>query len=182
MFFGKKLNFYNQLFFATSPFVLKNQIKWKNMPVRCEAPSFALFASIAPKYETSAQKQNINTYYTRLRRNTCYEILINTFLRRDQVQFDLKFFHKKRTTQSFPSYFCICIFEGVPCTAKLPSFLVCWKDLDELFDYKIFALSSHYNWKKIESFRYQVPTECLSHSKRIYQTIISKTTFIAGHF
>ena len=64
-----------------------------------KSPPFAL---IAPKHETcareEAQKQNINTYYARIRRNTYYEIRINTFLRRDKVHFDLKFFHENKTT------------------------------------------------------------------------------------
>ena len=89
-------------------------------------------------------------------KSTCYEILFNTFLRRDQVHFNLKFFYRNKTTPSSPSYFCICVFEGIPCTAKPPS---CWKDLDELFDCK----SSHYytsiTEKKFESFRFQTPTE-----------------------
>ena len=31
-------------------------------------------------------------------RTTCYEIFINTFLRRDQAHFDLKFFHENKAT------------------------------------------------------------------------------------
>ena len=77
--------------------------------------------------------------------NTCYEILINTFLRPDQVHFNLKFFYENKTTPSSPSYFCICIFEGISSIDKLLSFLVCWKNLDELLDYKIFLLTSLYN-------------------------------------
>ena len=45
----------------------------------------------------------------------------NTFLRRDQVHFNLKFFHGNKANPSSPSYFSICIFQGIPCTAKFPS-------------------------------------------------------------
>ena len=62
--------------------------------------------------------------------------------------FYLKLFHGNKTTPSSPSYFCICIFKGIQCTAKFPSILECWKDLDELFGYKIFPLSSLCNLEK----------------------------------
>lgn len=56
------------------------------------------FALIAPKYETSArkeaQKQNINIQCTRFKRKNFYEIIINTYFIRDQMQFGLKFFIK----------------------------------------------------------------------------------------
>ena len=105
-----------------------NHIK-DHKPVRSDFLSFCINCpwiwNIAQK---EAQKQNISTQYTRLGRKTCYEILINTFLRPDEVHFDIKFFHENKTTPSSLFYFFISIFEKIPCTDKFPSFLVCWKD------------------------------------------------------
>ena len=84
-----------------------------------------------------------------LRRSTCYEIPINTFLRRDQVHFNLKFSHKNKTALSSPSYFCICIFERIhalhyPCTI-IPSML---KGFRRAVWLQIFPLLSLHNWEK----------------------------------
>ena len=104
-------------------------------------------------------------------------------MRRDQAHSDLKYFHGNKKDPSSPSYFCTCVFEVIPCTAKLPSSIVCWKDLDELFDYTIFPLSTLYNWKKkmktLDSKHQQNAFPKLkSHIKLSYR----KTTLLKEHF
>ena len=66
-------------------------------------------------------------YYTRHRRSTKYERFIKTFLKRDQDRrnwrFSIFFFRF--------FFYLLCVYRGIPFSAMLPSFLVCWKNLDQ---------------------------------------------------
>ena len=72
-------------------------------------------------------------YYTRHRRSTKYERFIKTFLKRDQDHRNWRFFCEKKNTIFFCRFFfyLLCVYRGIPFSAMLPSFLVCWKNLDQ---------------------------------------------------
>ena len=71
-------------------------------------------------------------YYTRHRSSTKYERFIKTFLKRDQDRRNWRFFCEKKTTLFSPFFFyLLCVYWGIPFSAMLPSFLVCWKNLDQ---------------------------------------------------
>ena len=75
-------------------------------------------------------------YYTRRRGSAKYERFIKTFLKRDQDRLNLKFFCENKITlfSSFRLFFyLLCVCRGIPFFAMLPSFLVCWKNLEFQF-------------------------------------------------
>ena len=118
---------------------------------------------------------------------TCFKCLVlqNLFLKKcvcpdnfnyyttDQVYFNLEFSHGNKTTPSLSSNFCICIFKKIPCTTK---------DLDELFDYKIFPLLSFYNWKKLELLNSKHQQNIFSRLKNYIKLAYPKNTFLPWHF
>ena len=80
-------------------------------------------------------------YYTRHRRSAKYERLIKTFSKRDQDRLNWKFFCKNKTTvSSFRFFFYLLrVYRGIPFSAMLPSFLVCWKNLDQFLPWQSFV-------------------------------------------
>ena len=73
-------------------------------------------------------------YYSRHRTSAKFERFMKTFLKRDQDSLNWKLFCKNKTTLfSFFRFFfyLLCAYRGIPFSAMLPSFLVCWKNLDQ---------------------------------------------------
>ena len=72
-------------------------------------------------------------YYTRHRSRAKYKRFIKTFLKRDQGRCNWRFFCKKNPTlfSSFSFLYLLCVYRRIPFSAMLPSFLVCWKNLDQ---------------------------------------------------
>ena len=73
--------------------------------------------------------------YTRRRRSAKYERFIKTFLKRDQGRRNWRFFCEKKNLLYFLLsgffFYLLCVYRGIPFSAMLPSFLVCWKNLDQ---------------------------------------------------
>ena len=74
-------------------------------------------------------------YYTRHRRSAMYERFIKIFLKLDQDCRNWRFFCKnKNHSIFFFRFFFLSIYYvywGIPFSTMLPSFLVCWKNLDQ---------------------------------------------------
>ena len=103
------------------------------------------------------------------------KIFINTFLTLDQLCHTWKFFYRNKITLSSPSYFWICVFEGNPFHAILPS-------LEQLFTKKILSKSKsfYYSWECFEIRSFHSPTKCFPRLKGYINILYLTTIFLEG--
>ena len=86
----------------------------------------------SPHFVLRNKTEHLN--YTRRNRSAKYERFIKIFLKCDQDGLNWNFFWqtKNHPILSLPFFFCLlCVYRGIPFSAMLSSFLVCWKNLDQ---------------------------------------------------
>ena len=85
----------------------------------------------SPHFVLRNKAEQLN--YTKLRKSAKYEKFIKTFLKRNQDHPIENFSEKIKLPYFLPSvffFYLLCAFREIPFSAMLPSFLVCWKNLD----------------------------------------------------
>ena len=132
------------------------------MPVRIEVPSFSMTCPLNMKHLLGKKFKNriwtLSIWQLGRVLNMKYLLTHFSYKIKSILIF---FFYGKKAGLSSPSNFCICIFEVIPCTAKLSLFLVYWKDLN------------------LDS-RHQQNT--FPRLKSCIKLLYPKTTFLEGHF
>ena len=86
-------------------------------------------------------------YYSRHKEPQVLKIYQNIFKTRSRPS-QLKTFLRKKNTlfSSFGFFFyLLCVYWGIPFSAMLPSFLVCWEEFRPVFSKTILCKSSHYD-------------------------------------
>ena len=106
----------------------------------------------SPHFVLRNKTQHLN--YTKRRRSAKYERFIKIFLKRDQDGLKWNFSVKIKTTlfSSFRFFFLfINCLPRTPFSARLPSFLLCWKNLDQFLLWQSFV---HHPTRTVKNWKF----------------------------